>query len=97
MTEAAKRPTIVPVSNLDQFVYLLMAWHTEKVKALEHMMEIPDGSEMAVDNGSATVITGDYRTGFQAGIALALMELGNLPFVAEKDETPSNDDAPPVH
>lgn len=80
----AHRNETILIEDIDQFVNLLTVWHTEKVKVLEHMLEIPDGTEMEA-NGVSVVLTGDMLAGFKTGIILSLMELGILPFVSEPD------------
>ena len=78
------KPETILIEDIDQFVNLLTRWHVEKVKVLEHMLEVPDGTEMECD-GVSVVLTGDMLAGFKAGINLSLMELGILPFVSEPD------------
>ena len=72
------------IEDMNQFVQILVAWHSEKVKVLEHMLQVPDGSIMET-NGIKATLTGDLLAGFKAGIELALMELGTLPFAYETD------------
>ena len=78
------KPETLLIKDIDQFVNLLTRWHAEKVKVLEHMLEVPDGTEMERD-GVSVVLTADMLAGFKAGIDLALMELGSLPFATEPD------------
>lgn len=79
--------TTVEIKDLDTFARSLAHWHDNKVKVLEHMLSLPSGTEMIVDgNTEAPVImAGDMLAGFKAGIDLALMELGTLPFVFETE------------
>jgi hypothetical protein len=72
----------VEVADIDQFVMILTDWHAKRVKLLEHMLGIPEGSIMTTEAGIDVKLTGKFLEGFQAGIGLALMELGCLPFVA---------------
>jgi len=74
-----KLKEILEVSDLDQFVEMLTSWHKRKVAILEHMRTIPEGTEME-DDGHSVILTGDMLTGFKAGLQLALLELGSLPF-----------------
>lgn len=85
MTEATQHDTL-EVSDLDQFVKVLTAWHENKVKTLEHMSNLPPGTKMQIGEGKEVDLDGDMLLGFQAGITLALIELGILPFSAEPDE-----------
>jgi len=82
----------IEIRDLDQFVRTLVSWHSNKVKTLEHMMLIPENSEIEA-NGVITTMDGDYRRGFIDGIDLALIELGKLPFAYEVEsyEEPTND------
>jgi hypothetical protein len=98
MSEATQetKPATVEVTNLDQFVSILSGWHSNRVQTLEHMLQIPDGTEVEVKNedGSAQqhIITGDVLVGFKLGLNLSLMELGSLPFVTETAEAPTTGD-----
>lgn len=80
----AAAPTVV-ITDLNQFVQMLVSWHSQKVKALEHMLQVPDGTEMIIDGGTPAILTGDMLVGFKAGLELALMELGILPFLYETE------------
>lgn len=76
---------IIVVEDLDQFVRMLTAWHNSKVATLEHMLTVPEGAEMELPNGTRIELSKDHLTGFKAGLTLALIELGCLPFVAESE------------
>ena len=80
------------IEDMNQFVQLLVAWHSEKVKVLEHMLQVPDGSVMET-NGIKATLTGDLLAGFKAGIELALMELGTLPFAYETEPPEAANDS----
>lgn len=84
------KPETIEIYDLGQFVKYLTAWHSHKVKILEHMLSIPEDSEMVVDGGSASsvIMTGDMLAGFKAGVELALIELGTMPFGYELEDTP---------
>ena len=75
----------INVPDLDTFVELLVAWHSVKVKTLEHMLTVPENTEVTFDSNVPKVIAGDYREGFIAGISLSLMELGALPFAVKEE------------
>ena len=78
------KPDLV-ISDLPTFVALLTSWHSKQVKILEHMLSIPAGSEVSADTGPTVVLEGAFLDGFQLGLTLALMELGELPFEAYPD------------
>lgn len=73
----------IEVESLDMFVRLLQQWHSSKVKVLEHMLEIPTGTEADFEGLGKVNLVGDVRNGFIMGLSLALMELGTLPFVSD--------------
>jgi hypothetical protein len=84
------------VQDINHFVQLLSAWHQEKVRALEHMLSVPEGTEVTFNNEGPQILTGDMLKGFVIGLSLGLMELGTLPFAAEMEDTPTSSDEP-VH
>lgn len=85
MTETTN-PQPIEIDDLDQFVKILAAWHASKVKMLNHLIQIPEGTEM-VSGTSSVILQGDVLKGFIAGIEVALMELGKLPFTYELEES----------
>jgi hypothetical protein len=89
-------PETVEVEDLDMFVKLLKQWHDSKVKVLEHMLEIPEGTEVDFNGTGSQKLEEKLREGFVIGISLALMELGVLPFVSVSDQQPATSDASAV-
>ena len=85
MTEAQK-PELIPIQNIDHFIHLIVGWHNNRVALLKHMMALPAGTEMQVDENKTVVMDGERLEGFKDGLGLALMELGDLPFVVEAVE-----------
>ena len=85
MTEATntETPQLVHIQSLDHFIALISHWHGQKVKVLEHMLTLPEGTAMQINEGNDIVMEGQMLEGFKAGLGLALMELGQLPFVTE--------------
>ena len=88
MTQENTLPEAHSVSDLDTFFTLLNAWHTSKVAMLNHMKDVPEGTEVSVggDDGPPTILSGEMLAGFQLGIDLSLMELGILPFYPEPED-----------
>jgi hypothetical protein len=74
------------VESLDMFVKLLTQWHASKVKVLEHMLQIPEGTEVEYGDMASKPLSGDLHQGFLIGLTVALSELGILPFVTQTDE-----------
>lgn len=85
-TPVETKDPIITMSDIDQFAYLLAKWHKEKVKVLEHVLDVPEETVLNL-NGTEITLSGDVLAGFQAGLSVALMELGNLPFVVETTDT----------
>lgn len=85
-------PETIEITDTNQFVGLLTAWHDKKVAILEHILQVPEGTEMTVDGGTPIILTGDMLAGVQAGISMALMELGSLPFIAEMEPATTTDE-----
>lgn len=80
-------PETVEIQDLNQFIELLARWHKSRVATLKHMLEIPETAEVSIGDGTPVKVTGEFREGFQLGIQLALAELGELPFMAELEES----------
>lgn len=79
---------LTKVDDLDQFVRLLSGWHSQRVAELEALLSIPEGIEVAIDDGEHILLEGATRLAFIAGVTVALMKLGELPFVAETENAP---------
>ena len=81
-----------PITDVNHFAQLVVAWHKRHVMRVAHYLNIPDGIEVKIDEDQPIVLTGDAYKAFLIAINLALNELGTLPFVAEME--PEED--PPV-
>lgn len=86
MTSSTKET--LSISDLDSMVTLLSGWHKKEVATLEHMLLIPEGTEVCFGDETPIVLSGDRLTGFQLGISISLLRLGQLPFVAETESDP---------
>jgi hypothetical protein len=87
-TEAVEKAETIQVTDLNQFVTLLIRWHDTKCRLLKHMETIPEDAVVEIDGVDHT-FTPEMRQGFKLGLTIALAELGTLPFAAEVDEEPS--------
>lgn len=101
--EAPQPPERVEVNDLTQFVTILVAWHQQKVAELTHLLSIPDEGHVGVlmldDDGKEAehVMQGDKLEGFKAGVKVALVALGTLPFgVTYHDPVAAPDEPVPV-
>ena len=82
-------PETLPVDSLDQFVKLLTAWHQKQVNTLKHLAEIPEGTEVQIEEGVEVELTGEALASFKAGILAGLSLLGDLPFKPEYEDAPA--------
>lgn len=89
------QPNTLEVEDLDMFVKLLLQWHTAKVDTLEHMLRIPQGFEVSFNGEAPQILEGDLHAGFTIGLTVALIELGQLPFVARVEDEPEVTHAAP--
>lgn len=89
-TDTPEAPDTVAIENLDQFVTILARWHAEKVATIKHLLAIPEGSAFEIGTDTL-VLTPDVLAGFKFGLEMALMQLGELPFVAEREEAAASD------
>lgn len=85
-TKPATPGDTLEVTDLDTCIRLLTHWHSEKIAMLEHLMEIPPGTEVECNGLGTRTLSGETHDGFLIGLSVALIELGNLPFVAQVDE-----------
>jgi hypothetical protein len=75
----------VEVDDMDTLVKLLSRWHSQRVKRCEHLLQMPEGIEMQVGDEPPFRVEGNILKGLKAGINLALMEFGKLPFAFEME------------
>ena len=71
---------------------LQTAWHEGVRNTVQHLLNIPEGSEFQVGDipdQKSIVLTGDALAGFKFGIELTMMQLGTLPLVAEFEDEPT--------
>ena len=89
----------VVIESIDDFIKILAHWHEGKVKALQHMLTVPEGVEVQFNDESTQILKGDLHKGFLIGLSLGLMELGALPFAMEFEdsEQPATTDEPVQH
>ena len=89
MTQPDNPQALIQVSDLGQFVHYLASWHSQKVAELQHMVDVPADTIMESE-GIQLVLQGDTLEGFRAGLSLALVALGTLPFAVETEDAPVN-------
>lgn len=75
----------IEVSDLDQFVRMLVAWHTAETNRVKMLLVVPEGTTFEIED-KELVLSGDVLEGFKLGAEMALMCLGHLPFVAQVED-----------
>ena len=80
-------PDVVPIQSVDQFMQILVAWHGERIKTVKKLLEVPKGTAFEIGEDSF-VLNDKELAGFKFGIELVLMQIGELPFVAELVDAP---------
>lgn len=84
---------VIEIKSLDNFILVLMDWHETKVKELEHLLSIPEGIAVSVNEEPPLTLQGDLHKGFLIGLSVALIELGHLPFISSEEISPEQDDS----
>ena len=86
---------IQPLDTAEDFFAVLSLWHAKQVATLEHMMEIPEGTDVNVEGNEVHTLKleGDAHRGFKFGIITALSLLGKLPFASVEEEPEQTTDA----
>lgn len=74
---------IQPITDVNDLANKLTQWHTNRVARLEHMLQIPEGTEVDFEDGEKLVLEGAALSAFRLGLQVALKELGQLPIVAQ--------------
>lgn len=87
ISEIASEPNkLVPIPDLDTFIQLISAWHQKQVATIQHLSEVPPGTEVVVEGEAPFKMEGDILKGFQLGINMSMQYLGILPFEAEYED-----------
>lgn len=78
------------INTLEEFAYVIEAWQKNVNDQLNHLLEVPEGTNIEIGEGEDTqskVLTGDYLEGFTLGVQLAISTLNdNPPFLKTEDE-----------
>lgn len=72
-----------PITDTNVFVKNLIDYHNHQVAKTKHMMDIPEGTEVEIDENEVITLEGDTLKAFQLGIQVALYDLGTLPIKVE--------------
>lgn len=73
----------LPITDLDQFAFLVANWHMNCIAQLHQALKVPDEVEIAYDltgSGDDTPLTPEQREGFKVGLTVALSLFQDLPF-----------------
>lgn len=89
-------PDLVAINDVNLFARLIGLWHSNHLKRAEHVLTLPEGVQMQLDDDPPIILSGDVHKAFLIGANLVLSEFGVLPFVAEMDETPETPNSEPT-
>lgn len=84
--ERSAEPDKVDVTDFNMLAQLLIRWHGRKVKSCEHMLQMPEGQVIQIGDDPEMTLSGDLHRAFTAGVNMALMEFGILPFTFELED-----------
>lgn len=74
------------ITNVDDFANIVDEWHDTVIARLEHLLEVPRGTEVEVEDCDPKVLDGDYLDGFRLGVSLALETIiEDAPFLRTDD------------
>ncbi len=81
---------IQPLETAEDFFAVLSMWHQQQVETLEHMMEIPAGTDVTIEGSEEHTLKleGDALRGFKFGLTTALSLMGTLPFAPVDEDEP---------
>lgn len=82
-------PDTIPVETIDQFAALVARWHAGKVARIEHLKLAPAGMEVQIGDDPPFKLEDDIRKGYLLGLETALSEIRELPFEAEVEDAPA--------
>lgn len=80
---------LVEVTSIGQFAAMVAVWHGNIVGQLKQGVDVPDDVEILVgivgEDGQEQTLTAEQRTGFKAGLLMALSLIEELPFGGIED------------
>ena len=83
-TQDPQMNQIEEITTIDQLSQLLAAWYDRQIAILNHLRDVPAGTQVQVGDEEASeihVLEGDVLTGYLLGLNLALSNIGSLPFI----------------
>lgn len=69
-------------------VEAITGWVLVAVDVIKHFRKIPEGTVLRDDSGIEHTLSGDYLSGFRAGLDLAILEFSELPFKVSEVSIP---------
>ena len=79
------------MSELQDFVEHIQAWHEQQMGQLQIILDAPKGASIKL--GDVVELTGEKAEGFRMGVVIAQQYLGKLPFTATTTAAGESDDA----
>lgn len=83
---AESPPEMVAIDNVNTFVMCTIKWHEVQTGKMRHLLTVPDGTTFEIDS-KELVLTGDALAGFKFGVEMALLQVKDLPFVVEFEDS----------
>ncbi len=87
------REEVAEQENLEEMMEGVIDWHESFVASLQHMLHIPEGIEVSLNNSEPIVMTPDIHKGFIIGVTVGLIEAMSFPIVKDDVE----DDVEQLH
>ncbi len=75
-----------PINSIQDLAECVMNWHQVKMARLEHLLQIPEGTVMQVDEESSVTLEDVALAAFKAGVMVSICELDELPFGSSESE-----------
>lgn len=79
---------LIPVKDTNQLASVIVQWHTLQLARTEHMLNVPEGTEVEFEDGENLVLEGKVLSAYRLGLQVALHNFRELPIAAqfEKDD-----------
>ena len=73
------------LDTLDQVAQHVIAWHQDKLTLVNHMLNIPTGTTVTIDD-SEYILEGDFLKGYEAAMLFIKDTLTNDPPLVETED-----------
>lgn len=77
-------PEIAQINTIHDLANCVVNWHQAKLAGLEHLLQIPEGTTVQVNDETSVTLTDTALAAFKVGILTAICELDELPFSSDE-------------